>query len=230
MANSGTYNFNPPLGSLALAAFSRCQIKRTELTAEHMENAFLETNLMQADWSADGITFFTVQLETQLLTQGVQVYDVPDNTITVLDVYINNGSQNRILFPFSRTDFASLAVPTQQAPPTSFWFNRSLPPQTLNLWPAPDNAATYTMYYYIYTQPQDATFAQAGNAAVPYYWLDAYVAGLAHRLARHHAPALEAQREKDADKSYQRASKQVENAPLYITPGLSGYFRPEGGY
>jgi hypothetical protein len=229
LATSGTFTFNPALGTLSLLAFSRCGIKRTEVQPEHMQNAFLETNLMQSGWGADGITFFTVQLETTPLLPGQQQVIIPTNAITVLDVYINNGTSNRLLFPFSRTDFASLAVPQQQAPPTSFWLNRGLT-QVINLWPAPDNAASYTLNYYIYTQPQDATFSQGGQAAVPYYWFDAFVADLAHRLSRHHAQPLEAARKLDAKEAYDRACKQVEAVPFYITPGLSGYYRPEGGY
>lgn len=228
MADSNTYQFNPPIGSLAMNAFSRCQIKRTELGAEHWENAFMETNLLGSDWGADGITFWTVQLVSQPLTQGVATYTVPANALSVLDVYINNGSgsssgsSNRLIFPFSRTDFASLGNPATQGFPTSFWNNRVIP-QTLTLWPVPDNG-TYTMNYYIYTQMQDAVIRSGGNAALPYYWLNAYVADLAHRLARHHAPALEAVREKDRDKAYANACKQVEPSPMYISPILGGYF------
>ena len=226
MATSGTYNFAPPIGTLALNAFSRCQVKRTMLTPQHMEDSFLETNLMQADWTADGITFWTVQLITQALTEGVAVYTVPQNATTVLDVYVNDGtgSGNRLLFPFSRTDFASLATPTEPGYPTSFWQDRLLT-QTLTLWPVPDNG-NYTLNYYIYTQPQDAVATQGGQVAIPYYWYDAWVAGLAYRLSRHYAPALEATRKADAEFAYARASKQVENAPIYITPGLISYFRP----
>lgn len=228
MSNSGVYSFNPSIGSLALAAFSRCQVKRTELTATHMDDAYLETNLMQSGWGADGITLFTVQLISQALTQGVQTYNVPTNAITVLDVYVNNGSSNRLLFPFSRTDFSSLAEPNQQGFPTSYWQDRLLT-QSLNLWPVPDGDATYTMDYYIYSQMQDANLSQGGNAAIPYYWLDAYVADLAHRLSRIYAPALEDKRKLDAKEAYDRACKQAEIVPLYITPGLAGYFNSRSG-
>lgn len=224
MTTSGTYNFNPPIGTITLNAFSRCQIKRTELLAEHMENAWMETNLMQAAWGADGITFFTVDLVTQALTQGTSTYTVPSNVVSVLDVYINNGSSNRLIFPFSRTDYASLANPNNQGFPSVFWWNRVIP-STITLWPVPDNNATYTMSYYAYTQMNDAVLRQGGNAQTPYWFLDAYVADLAHRLSRHHAPMLEAARMADRDRAYARANKQVENVPMYVSPGLSGYFR-----
>ena len=224
MPNSGTFTFNPPLGTLTLNAFSRCQVKRTEILAEHMENAWFESNLLQVDWAADGITWWTVDLVVQPLTLGVATYSVPANVITVLDLYINNGSSNRLIFPFSRTDFASLATPNQQGFPTTFWFDRALSP-TITLWPVPDNNAVYTMSYYVYRQTQDATIRQGGNAAIPYFWLNAYTADLAHRLSRHHAPALEQLRKQDKIEAYATACKQVEPGNMYITPGLSGYFR-----
>jgi hypothetical protein len=224
MTTSGTYNFSPPLGQLTLNAFSRIQVKRPSILTEHMENAWMESNLLQADWSADGITWWTVELVTTPLIQGTATYSVPANIITLMDVYINNGSSNRLIFPFSRTDYASLAEPNQQGFPTVFWFDRALSP-TITIWPVPDNSATYTMSYYAYTQQQDAVFRQAGNAAIPYWWLDAYTADLAHRLARHHAPALEAVRKADREEAYAKACKQVEPNQMYITPGLSGYFR-----
>lgn len=184
----------------------------------------MESNLLQADWAADGILWWTVELVQQALTQGVATYTVPLNITSVLDVYISNGSSNRLIFPFSRTDYASLANPTDQGFSSVFWWNRVIP-STITLWPVPDNAATYTMSYFAYTQMDDATIRQGGNAQVPYWFFEAYTADLAHRLSRHHAPALEAARMADRDRAYMRANKQVENTAMYVTPGLSGYFR-----
>ena len=54
---------------------------------------------------------------------------------------------------------------------------------------------------------------------------DAYIADLAHRLSRIYATQLEAQRKTDRDEAYAKANKQTEPSPLYISPGLSGYYR-----
>lgn len=228
MATSDSFNFNPPIGTLTLNAFARCGVRRTMLTAQHMEDAFLECNLLQADWAADGILFWTVLLVQQPLTAGSPTYAIPTNTVSVLDVYISpngpGGGSNRLILPFSRTDYASLAQPTQQGFPTSFWYDRALAP-TITLWPVPDSSANYVMSYYIYTQPEDAVLRGGGNAAIPYWWLNAYTADLAHRLSRIYAPALEAVRKVDRDEAYQRASKQVEPSYMYVQPGLAGYFR-----
>lgn len=224
MSTSGTYAWQPSLGTLTLNAFQRLQIRPAAITAQHLQDASFEANMMQADWAADGITWWSVIEINEPLFAGVATYAVPPHVISVLDVVVNNGSSNRLILPFSRTDYASLATPTQQGFPTSFWYDRALNP-TLNFWPVPDNTSSYTLKYYAYAQTEDATFGNGANPAVPLWWLDAYVAGLAHRLSRMWAPDQEAKRMVDAEKAYARACKQVEPAPIYITPGLAGYFR-----
>lgn len=228
MPTSDTYDFNPAIGTMTLSAFARCGVRRTELTPQHMQDAYLEANYLQSDWSADGIIWWTVERVDQALTASAPTYGLPTNTVSVLDVFVspNSGTsgQNRLIMPFSRTDYASLANPTQEGFPTSYWYDRALTP-TITLWPVPDDATTYLMSYYVYTQPEDAVLRAGGKAAVPYWWLNAYVADLAHRLSRIYAPALEQQRKADRDEAYARACKQVEPAPMYITPGLAGYFR-----
>jgi hypothetical protein len=218
---------------MALSAFARCGIRRTELLAQHMEDAFLESNYLQSSWAADGITFWTVALNTQLLTAGVATYTVPANAITVLDVYIVPGTaglvNNRLIFPFSRTDFASLGNPQTQGFPTSYWVDRVIP-QTITLWPVPDASASYTMNYYTYNQIQDASLRNGTQPQIQFWWIDAYIADLAHRLSRIYAPQMEQLRKADKMEAYQIASKQAENVDFYITPGLSGYFSSGGGY
>lgn len=224
MSTSGTYAYNPALGSLVVNAFARIGIRRTELLAEHMQNAYMELNNLQSRWSGDGILWWTVELVEQVTTQGVGTYTVPSNVVSVLDVYIGNGSSNRLIFPFSRTDYASLAEPNEQGFPTVYWWNRIIP-ATITLWPVPDGNATYTLNYYAYVQPQDAELRQGGQAQIPYWYIDALVAELAYRLSRMHAPMLEAVRKQDALEAYNTANKQVENSAMYVTPGLSGYYR-----
>lgn len=229
MAVSNTYNFDPTLGSLFLSAFGRDQVKRTELTPQHIADAKAEANLLQLSWSNEGVELWTQDLQTFAMVTGQATYTVPAETVMVLDLYISPlgaaGGNNRLIMPFSRTDYASLSNPTQEGFPTSFFYLRTVAP-TLTFWPVPDNNATYQCSYWRYRQIQDADPRSGGNAELQALFLDAYVAGLAHRLSRYYAPALEAQREKDADKAFQLAMKcNTENVPLYFSPGLAGYYR-----
>ena len=225
---SNTYNFAPGIGELGLNALSRIQIRPPAITNDHMIAMRLEGNFLQAEWSNKGVTLWTVDQQTQALTQGTATYNVPANTIMILDAYISTGSPatNRYITPFSRTDFASLGNPTSQGFPTTFWFDRLIAP-SLTLWPVPDGGGPYTLNYYRYRQIQDAEYVGGLNAEIPYTFLDAWSAGLAHRLSRHYAPSLEQIRKADAMEAFAIASAQnVENVPVYIQPMISNYYRP----
>lgn len=229
MSTSNTYDFSPSLGEMGLNAYGRIGIKRTELLSQHMIDLRMEANLLLVEWANKQPNLWTVDLQEQALTQGTASYTLSATTIEILDAYIStsNGGvvTDRMIFPFSRTDYASLANKTQQAPPTSFWFNRQITP-TVTLWPVPDGTATYTLKYYRVRQIQDASLTGGLGIEEPYRFADAFVSGLAHRLSRHYAPQLEQIRGQEAMMAWTTAAREdQEFVPLTIMPGISGYYR-----
>jgi hypothetical protein len=224
MATSGTYSFSPSVGNLALSAYSRIQIRRPALLAEHMADAYTETNYMLSSWSNMAPNLWTVDLVTQTLTAGTATYNVDAKTVMILDAYITVDSQDRLIFPISRTEYASLPNKTDDGVPSIFWFNRILAP-TITLWLVPDDD-TIVLNYYRCTQNQDANLQSGETPAIPYRFVDAMVAGLAHRLARIYAPSLEQQRKQDAMEALAIAQTQdVESVPMVVSPQLEGYYR-----
>lgn len=207
-------------------AFGRIQVRPTEILAPHIQQATMEMNLLLAKFNNNTPNLWAVALETLPLTQGVATYSLPAPTIQVLDVYVrtSNPGTDKIMFGISRTEYASIAQKTTQGPPNQFWFDRAISPE-ITLYPVPDGNGPYTMYLYIVRNIQDAYTAGGLNVEVPTLWLDALAAGLAHRLARIYAPQLEDKRKMDADEAWKIALDQnVENTPMYIAPGLNGYF------
>lgn len=227
---SGTYNFSPSLGEAVLNAFSRIGIRRTEILQTHLVDARLEANFLLAKISNTQPNLWTVDLQALPLLQGVTTYTVPAETAMILDAYIRFGNPftDRSIYPISRSEYSTYPQKTLQAFPTVFWFDRLISP-TITLWPVPDGGGPYTLFYYRVRQIQDADFSDGTNALdieIPYLWLDAFVAGLAARLARIYAPQLEGQRKMDADEAWAMAAKQdTENVNMMVSPGLSFYFR-----
>ena len=230
MTTSGTYTFNPSLGEITLNAFARCGVRRTAIMQEHMTDARFETNLMLASWANQGVNLWEVVLISVPLVQGQTTYTVPAKVVMILDAVIqqNTGTSSqfdRVIMPISRTEYSQTPNKLQQAPPTVFWFDRLINP-TVTLWPVPDQTNYYTLNYYAVTQIQDAELTDAQTVDIPYRWLDALAAGLAARLAAIYAPDRMQMLEAKAQQAYTIAATQdTENVPLYIMPGLSGYFR-----
>jgi hypothetical protein len=217
------------LGEITLYSYQLCGIRPTALVQEHMQSARMAANMMLGRWSSQGVNLWTVDQQCINLVQGCSTYQVPTNTIVMLDAYItqNQGTAaiNRLILPISRTEYASYPNPQQQGFPTTYWFDRLLSP-TVTLWPVPDGSVNQFVYYRV-RQIQDSNFTDGQQIEIPYYFLEAFAFGLAERLALIWAPEKLAMLKPLADESYGIAAQQnIETAQQYISPTISSYFRP----
>lgn len=225
MATSGTYGFNPSLGSLVVYAYNQAGIRPTALTQQHYEDARMAANMVLGRWSSQGVNTWQVDLQTITLVPGQATYSVLPNTIVMLDAYIvQPGIPNRIVLPVSRTEYASYPNPAQQGAVTVFWFDRLLAP-TVTLYYTPDATQT-SLNFYRLRQTQDSGFSDGQQVEIPYYWTEAFALALAQRLAVIWAPERAMGLKALADEAYAIAAAQdVETASYYVSPMISGYFR-----
>ena len=196
-----------------------------------MQAAKMATNMMLASWANQGVNLWAVDLISVPLVQGQATYNVDGNTVMILDAYmeIDNGASqpiDRIILPISRTEYASYPNKEQQGFTTTFWFDRLISP-TITLWPVPDGTSAQYLKYYRVRQIQDANFISGQTVEIPYLWLEAFADGLAYRLAKIWSPQIAPALKGIADQSYDIAARQnVEQAQQYISPQISGYYRP----
>ena len=215
----------PSTGELIQAAYARVKVRRTEILTTHIQDAIMELNLLQAKMDNMGPNLWTVDQVTLPLTSAQATYSVPAETIMILDAWITLQGIDRIIFPLSRSEYSAIPNKTDQGYPSQFWFDRTISP-TLTLWLTPNSNGPYTLTYFRYRQIYDAVIQNGYNPEAPVRWLDALVAGLAHRLSRIYAPELEQTRKMDADEAWHIAAQQdVENVSMSIVPGLIGYYR-----
>lgn len=221
---SKTFNFAPSGAEFVLAAFSRIQVRPAEITQSHMFNARMALNFILSEWANSTPNLWEVDLQTMPLTQSIATYAVPAATVMILDLYISTNNIDRILWPVSRTEYASYANKTLQGVPTVFWYDRLIS-QNVTFYPVPDGSGPYTVKMYTVRQTQDADVSNGYNPEIPYRFYEAYCAGLAWKLSEIYAPQLE-------DKMFARYARALsiaqaqdtENVNMIISPGLSGYF------
>ncbi len=103
-ATTGTYTFDPTGAEIVLDAFGRCQIRPSEITQSHMFTARMKLNLLLSEWSNNQVNLWEVDLQSIPLVQGTATYNVPTETVMILDMYVTYGSPatDRYLNPLSR--------------------------------------------------------------------------------------------------------------------------------
>lgn len=228
MSSSGTYSWSISNGVSVLAAFERIQVRLPEIRQEHLFSARNEINLLLAEWGNKQVNLWKVELISVALVNGTATYDIPARVVMILDAYVstNEGAVNQndtYITPISRTDYASYSQKMTAGIPTIYWFDRLISP-TLTTYPV-INTDGYYLNYYAVSQMEDANLPSGETPDIPYLWTDAFVAGLAYRLARIYKPEIEAVRKADAMESWMVAATQgTENVPVKIAPGIGRYY------
>ena len=229
MTSSGTYAFSNTNADVVIGAYSRLQIRRTQLLAEHMQDAYRAANLALVKLSNLQPNLWTEETQEVALIDGTATYTLTARTIMVLICTIRTGSgttqNDRVLFPVSTVEYQSFVNKAQEGFPSVYWFNRQITP-TITFWTVPDATGTYTARLQCVRQVQDANLANGETPDLPYRWLDWFEADIAHRLSRTYRPELEDKRKADADEAWRIAATQdTENVALNLMPTLGTYYR-----
>ena len=190
---TGTTDFNLSLNDAVEEAFERCG---AELRSGYdIKTARRSLNLLTIEWASRGLNLFTIEKVEQVLTYDVADYDIPVDTIDLLDHVIRTGTgQNQTDINISRISVSTYAmIPNKNANgrPIQVWFQRKTGatnassvvqyPQ-IHVWPKPDNSQTYTFVYWRLRRLQDAGDGINGQD-IPFRFLPAMVAGLASYLS-----------------------------------------------
>jgi hypothetical protein len=199
MTTTGTSTFNLDLNSLVEEAFERCG---SELrTGYDLRTARRSLNLLTIEWANRGINLWTVEQGSIALTANTITYNLPIDTIDLLDHVVRTGSgQNQTDINITRiSESTYAAIPNKNATgrPIQVWINRQsgatypdglIPPgteiqyPTINVWPTPPVNNQYTFVYWRLRRIQDA-----GNGTntqdIPFRFLPCMVAGLAYYLS-----------------------------------------------
>lgn len=223
-----TYNFNPSAGSLMLTAFHRCGVRPTELTQAHVVEGQKAGNFVLVELSNLQPNLWEIELVSLPLLESVGTYSLPAEIVMITDMYLTIGESetgnDRYMMALSRTEYAQLPNKELEGTPAQFWFSRLISP-TVSFWPVPDGNGPYIARYFGVRQTQDANLADGRTVEIPYRFLEAYVAGMAWKLAEIFAPQLEDKLFTRYTRALQIATTQdVENVGLTIAPMIGGYY------
>ena len=193
MTTTGTTAFNLDLNSLIEESFERCG---SELRSGYdLRTARRSLNLLTIEWANKGINLWTVEQGEIPLVQGQIEYNLPADTIDLLDHVIRTGTgqnqQDINITRISGSTYSTIPNKNTQGRPIQVWINRQSGadypvtgvkyPQ-INIWPTADTATPYTFVYWRLRRIQDMG-SGVTTADIPFRFLPALVAGLAFHLS-----------------------------------------------
>ena len=149
---SGSAGFNLDLTELVEEAFERAG---SELrTGYDLKTARRSLNLLFADWANRGINMWTFEQGTITLTQGLNTYAIPTDTVDLLDHVIRTQANvaatqsDLTITRVSVSTYATLPNKLTQARPIQVWYQRldgQIMPTTCTFVSQDLNAATITL-------------------------------------------------------------------------------------
>jgi hypothetical protein len=216
-------------------AFGRIQIRRPEITPQHLADATMEANLLMGEFSNRNPNQYLLETVPVPMEQGTATYNLPNRSISIGIAYLTIGTGtsavDRPLGAVSASEYGAYPNKTTQGPPTVYWLNLKMPVPQITIWPVPDSG-TYTLNVQSFRQQQDVSLASGQTPDLPYRFYDCFTSGLAARLAVLYPEALVKARGPNAvdamalafEKAWNTASRQdQEDVNLYIVPGIGAY-------
>lgn len=195
MTTTGTAVFNLDVNDLIEEAFERCGQELR--TGYDFKTSRRSLNLLTVEWANRGINLWTIEQGSIPLVQGTIAYDLPVDTIDLLDHVVRTGTgQNQTdinINRISESTYSTIPNKNTQGRPIQVWINRQSgatypgSPATvqypqINVWPAPDQSSFYTFVYWRLRRIQDAGSGTT-TPDIPFRFLNAMVAGLAYYLS-----------------------------------------------
>lgn len=144
-------------------------------------------NLLTMEWANRGINLFTVEQGTIELTAGVGGYQMPVNTIDMIEYTLrtNEGAANQTDTVLERMSFSTYAtIPNKLARgrPQKILMQRLSPHPVLTIWPLPEHD-NYTLVGWRLRRIADASIG-SDMADIPFRFMPALIAGLAFHIAQ----------------------------------------------
>ena len=183
MASSGTYALDFEVAELVEESFERCGIDPATLTMRHARSARRSLNLLFSLWATKEVRLFTVDEQTQTLTDGDASYTAASGTLVILESVVRRSSVDTPVHLITREQYHMIPNKTAEGLPTQLFFDRKA--GTYYLWNTPENS-TDVLRYWRMRRIQDVSTA-AETMDVPYVWFEATAAGLAEFLSLKYA-------------------------------------------
>jgi len=176
----------PDLPELFEEAYERAGLEMR--SGYDLKTARRSLNLLTLEWQNRGLNLFTIEAGTLSITAGTATYQLPQDTIDLIEHQVRTGSgSNQTDTALERISVATYAQQTNkntQGRPTQIYVQRLPTEVKVTLWPVPDATTAYTLAYYRLKGIDGLSAGVGANVTnVPPRFVPALVSGMAYYLA-----------------------------------------------
>jgi len=227
MATSGTTAFNMDFTEIAEEAWERAG--REMRSGYDLRTARRSMNLLTIEWQNRGINMWTIEEGSVNLVDGTATYDLPADTIDLLEHVVRTGDGNVTtqsdlnITRISVSTYASVPNKLSEGRPIQLYVDRGQANPSVTVWPVPDASSTYVLKYWRMRRIEDAG-SGIQTADVNFRFLPCLVAGLAYYIAQKdpelmpRIPMLQTEHERQFELA---AGEDREKASLSLVPRIA---------
>jgi hypothetical protein len=190
MTVSGTTTFEMNLTEVCEEAWERAG--REMRSGYDLRTARRSLNLLLIEWGSRGLQMWTFEEGSIDLEQGVLEYDLPADTVDLLEHVIRTGGdeestqQDLSITRISVSTYATIPNKLVQGRPIQIYIERLRDNPVVKLWPVPDQGTEDDPYYvlkYWRMRRMDDAGTGVNTPDIVYRFYPALVAGLAYYIA-----------------------------------------------
>jgi len=224
MTTSGTTAFNLDFAEIAEEAFERCG---AELRSGYdLRTARRSLNLLLLEWANRGLNMWTVEQGVEVLTPGTATYEMPADTVDLIEHVIRTGTGNTqadlSISRISVSTYATIPTKTAQGRPIQLYIDRARTNPSVTVWPVPDSSQQYTLVYWRLRRMEDAGTGVT-TQDIPFRFLPVLVSGLAYYLSLklpEGMPRTQLLKAEYEEQWLQASTEDREKAPVRFVPRM----------
>ena len=174
----------PDLSEIFEEAFERAGLQLQ--TGYDLKTARRSLNLLTLEWQNRGLNLWTIDSGTQALTAGTATYQMPADTIDLIEHQVRTGSGTEqvdtSLERISVSSYAQQSSKNLQGRPSQIFVDRQATAVNVTLWPVPDSVS-YTLSYFRLRGINGVSSGIGTTADVPPRFVPCLAAGMAYYIA-----------------------------------------------
>jgi hypothetical protein len=187
MATSGTTTWSANRDTVIKGALRKLSVLSSGATptAAQVTDASEALNAMLKTFQVDGMPLWAIKKHTFTVTSGTSSYDIgvgkTINTPMPLKIIQAYRNENIPVNIYTNYNYNQLPLANSSGTPVNLYYKPLSTYGQINLWPIPNDSTTEITI--VYQRPFEDMASATDDFDFPTYWTEAFIYGLAWRLA-----------------------------------------------